>query len=145
MKEPVYSRGDRAKYPLTSGYPKISYTDFLNGHLTNTKNILISQNLCNRKFSCIFAPTKLHVSTPATSWVMKSSYEDIQNERCEKKEKNQNIHSLACDEVLGFGCYFMSGYGDSQSIISGGDYLIIKSKIEKKDNEGMYILTKDKS
>ena len=144
MKEPVYSRGDRAKYPLTSGYPKISYADFLSGHLTNTKNILISQNLCNQKFSCIFAPTKLHVlSTSATSWVMKSTYEGIQNERCEKKGKNQNIHSLACDEVLGFGCYFMSGYGDSQSIISGGDFLTIRSKIEEKGNEGMNLYTKD--
>ena len=33
-------------------------------------------------------------------------------------EMNNNIFSLACDEDLGFGCYFMGKYGDDQSIVT---------------------------
>ena len=120
-------------YPFTYGPNKVSYTDFLRDHLKNTENILISQNICGQKFSGIFAPSKLHDPIPETAWVMKSSYDDLQDERC---KANKNIYSLACDEVLGFGCYFMSGYGDSQSIVSC-DNETITSKIMAKYNEGI--------
>ena len=103
----------------------------------NTKNILISQNICDRKFCGIFAPSKLHEPKPgSTAWAMKSSYDDLQDERC---KVNKNIYSLACDEVLGFGCYFMSGYGDSQSIVSCNNETFT-SKIMAKYNEGIFMV-----
>ena len=89
--------------------------------------------MCDQKFSGIFAPSKLYTHN-TTAWAMKSSYDELQDER--RYEVNKNIYSLACDEVLGFGCYFMSGYGDSQSIVSG-DNETIRSKIEEKLSEGL--------
>ena len=125
------------QFPITYGYHEVSYTDFLKSHLMNTKNILISQNICDRKFCGIFAPSKLHEPKPgSTAWAMKSSYDDLQDERC---KVNKNIYSLACDEVLGFGCYFMSGYGDSQSIVSC-DNETFTSKIMAKYNEGIFMV-----
>jgi len=116
-KEPLYSGGDREQFPISSGYQKVSYTEFLSGNLMNTKNILISQNLCNKEFSGIFAPTKLY-SAKTRSWGMKSSYQKFSDSVDEQWEKNRNIFSLACDEELGFGCYFMDGYGNAQSIVT---------------------------
>ena len=136
MKEPLCSKGNRADYPITDGYDVSSYNDFLDGRLTNTKNILIYQNICDQNFSGIFAPSRWYLPHKhATAWAMKFSYDDLQDER--RYEVNKNIYSLACDEVLGFGCYFMSGYGDSQSIVSG-DNETIRSKIEEKLSEGLY-------
>ena len=136
MKEPLCSKGNRADYPITDGYDVSSYNDFLDGRLTNTKNILIYQNICDQNFSGIFAPSRWYLPHKhATAWTMKSSYDDLQDER--RYEVNKNIYSLACDEVLGFGCYFMSGYGDSQSIVSG-DNETISSKIEEALSEGLY-------
>ena len=135
-KEPLFSGGDRNKFPITHEYEGASYKDILDGHLENTKNILISQNMCDQKFSGIFAPSQLYTRN-TTAWAMKSSYDELQDERTEHCKVNKNIYSLACDEVLGFGCYFMSGYGDSQSIVSG-DNETIRSKIEEKLSEGLY-------
>ena len=136
MKEPLYSKGNRADYPITDGYDVSSYNDFLDGRLTNTKNILIYQNICDQNFSGIFAPSRWYLPHKhATAWAMKSSYDDLQDER--RYEVNKNIYSLSCDEVLGFGCYFMSDYGNSQSIVSG-DKATITSKIKEKYNEGLY-------
>ena len=92
--------------------------------------------MCDQKFSGIFAPSKLYTHN-TTAWAMKSSYDELQDERTEHCKVNNNIYSLACDEVLGFGCYFMSGYGDSQSIVSG-DNETISSKIEEALSEGLY-------
>ena len=133
-KEPIYSGGDRTQYPITSGYNKCSYTDYLSGHLKNNKNILISQNLCNKKFSSIFAPTKLYNSRPAMSWGIRSSYDGFSDYVDEQWEMNKKIYSLACDEDLGFGCYFMDKYGDVQSIVTK------TTNIREKWDEGMYTL-----
>ena len=133
-KEPIYSGGDRTQYPITSGYNKCSYTDYLSGHLKNNKNILISQNLCNKKFSGIFAPTKLYNSRPAMSWGIRSSYDGFSDYVDEQWEMNKKIYSLACDEDLGFGCYFMDKYGDGQSIVTK------TTNIREEWDEGMYTL-----
>ena len=133
-KEPIYSGGDRTQYPITSGYQKVSYNDYLSGHLKNNKNILISQNMCNKKFSGIFAPTKLYNSRPAMSWGIRSSYDGFSDYVDEQWEMNKKIYSLACDEDLGFGCYFMDKYGDGQSIVTK------TSNIKEKWDQGMYNL-----
>ncbi|KAJ7354975.1 hypothetical protein OS493_029085 [Desmophyllum pertusum] len=49
------------------------------------------------------------------------------------RKQSQNIYSLACDENLGFGVFFMGNYGTDQAIITN------TSDIEKKSDNGFKI------
>lgn len=63
--EPMYSGGNRLEFPVTSEYNTVDYTDFIQGHITNTDNLVISQSMHGGKFSTIFAPSKLYSPKPA--------------------------------------------------------------------------------
>lgn len=71
--EPMYSGGNRLEFPVTSEYNTVDYADFIQGHITNTDNLVISQSMHGGKFSTIFAPSKLYSPKPAYKWGIRRS------------------------------------------------------------------------
>ena len=135
--EPMYSGGSIEDYPITSGYDSVEYTDFISSHVQNSERILICQNMHDRTFCGCFATSKRYHPTPALAWGIRESYDSFL--KLVKKQwqlvngKSKNIYSLACDESLGFGVFFIQGYGTSQAIVTN------TSDIEKKWDEGFQI------
>ena len=120
-KEPLYSEGDRNEFPIDPEYAKVSYLDYISSHLKNTDKFLISQNLCNKKFSGIFVKRE---EQNATAWAIQSTYKDFSDYVDKQWKKGNRLYSLACDESLGFGCYCLNDYGDSQSILIGTSRIV---------------------
>jgi len=135
--EPMYSGGNIIDFPVTTGYNSVEYTDFIGSHLFNSENVLICQNFHDGYFSGCFAPSKRYRPRPALSWGIQKNYDTFIKFVKEKWEwkngRSFNIYSLACDENLGFGVFFMENYGTSQSIVTNLD------DIEKKWKEGFMI------
>ena len=132
--EPMYSGGDRKDFPITRGYNSVKYEDFLSSHLFNSEKILICQNFHDGYFSGCFARSKRYSPRPALSWGSRKNYDtfiEFVNEKREwKNGRSQNIYSLACDENLGFGVFFMENYGTGQSIVT--NLLDVKKKWEDR-------------
>ena len=136
--EPVYSGGNRKDYPITTGYDSVEYADLIGNHITEyDENILICQSFSNGYFSGCFAPSKRYSPTPAVSWAIRNDYESFFELVSEKWEwmdgTSEQIYSLACDENLGFGVFFMENYGTSQCIVTD------LSDIYKICNDGFQI------
>ena len=135
--EPVYSGGNRDDFPITTGYDSVEYTELLSSHLFNSEDILICQNLCDGYFSGCFALSKRYSPRPSTSWGIRENYDtfiEFVNEMWERKNgRSQNLYSLACDENLGFGVFFMEKFGTGQSIVTN------LLDISKKWEEGFKI------
>ncbi|KAJ7369522.1 hypothetical protein OS493_038348 [Desmophyllum pertusum] len=128
--EPMYSKGNIDDFPITNGYDSVEYTDFINSHIRNSQNILISQSMCYGTFGGCFAPSKRYSPRPSLTWGIRKNYDDFLEF---VNEQSQNIYSLACDENLGFGVFFMKNYGTGQAIIRN------TSDIKKKWDEGFKI------
>ena len=135
--EPMYSGGNLHDFPITSGYDTVDYTDFISSHIFNSQDILISQSVQNGFFSGIFASSELYNPRPATSWGIRSNYDQFLVFTNEKWKwvngKSKGIYSLACDEQSGFGVFFMEGYGTDQVILRNTD------DIKEKWDEGFKI------
>ena len=130
--EPMYSGGNRHDFPITSGYARVSYTDFISSHVFNSQNILISQSMNNGFFSGIFASSELYNPRPATTWGIRRNYDEFLA-FTKGVWKSKEIYSLACDEKFGFGAFFMKGYGTKQCIVKSTD------NIKKHRNNGLKI------
>ena len=135
--EPMYSGGNRLEFPVTSEYNTVDYTDFIQGHITNIDNLVISQSMHDGKFSAIFASSKLYSPRPAHKWGIRRSYDSfvefVEEEWKWVNGKSKVIYSLSCDEKFGFGVYLMENYGTNQTILSG------TANIEKNLDEGLQI------
>ncbi|KAJ7389070.1 hypothetical protein OS493_033931 [Desmophyllum pertusum] len=135
--EPMYSGGHRRDFPITSGYNTAEYTDFISSHIRNSQNILISQSMCHGTFGGCFSPSKRYSPRPAVSWGIRKNYDTflelVRKQWTSKNGKCKRIYSLACDENLGFGVFFMENYGTGQTIITN------ISDIKKKWDEGFEI------
>ena len=123
--EPIYSGENRQDFPVTSGYDTVDYTDFISSHIFNSQNILISQSIHDGTFSGIFASSKLYNPRPSTAWGIERNYDAFlafANTECKGVNGRSNrIYSLACDEKVGFGVFFMAGYGTKQVIVKSTD------------------------
>lgn len=130
--EPIYSGGNRKDFPITTGYDSVKYVDFIRSHLFNSENVLICQNFHDGYFSGCFGPSKRYSPMPNLSWGIRKNYDTFikfVNEKWEwKNGRSLNIYSLACDENLGFGVFFMENYGTGQSIVT--NLLDIRKKWE---------------
>lgn len=135
--EPMYSGGNIHDFPITTGYDSVRYTEFISSHLFNSENILICQNFHDGYFSGCFAPSERYSPTPDLSWGIKENYDafiKFVEEKWEwKNGASQNIYSLACDEKLGFGVFFMENYGTGQTIVTD------LTDIEREWNDGFKI------
>lgn len=135
--EPMYSGGNRLKFPVTREYNTVDYTSFIQGHITNTDKLVISQSIHGGRFCAIFAPSKLYNPRPAHKWEIKGSYysfeEFVEREREGVNGKSMGIYSLSCDENVGFGVYLMENYGTNQTILEG------TADIKKYQDEGLEI------
>ncbi|KAL9953319.1 hypothetical protein ACROYT_G040717 [Oculina patagonica] len=135
--EPMYSGGSIDDYPISSGYDEVEYSDLISSHIQNSERILISQDIHDRTFSGCFATSKRYHPRPALAWGIRENYnsflELVKEQRKCMNGKSKNIYSLACDENLGFGVFFIQGYGTSQAIVTN------TSDIAKKWNEGFQI------
>jgi len=113
--EPMYSGGNIRDFPITTGYDLVEYTDFIRSHLFNSENIFICQNFHDGCFSGCFAPSKRYSPRPALSWGIwknRHAFFEFVKEKWEwKNGRSLKIYSLACDENLGFGVFFMGNYG----------------------------------
>ena len=119
--EPMYSGGNIQNFPITSGYGTIDYADFISSHI----------------FSGIFASSKLYNPRPATAWGIRRNYDEFLAfaiTECEEVNgRSKRIYSLACDEKVGFGVFFMAGYGTKQVMIESTD------DIKKQWDDGLSI------
>jgi len=135
--EPMYSGGNRKDFPITTGYDSVKYEDFISSQLFNSENILICQSFHNGCFSGCFAPYKRYSPRPALSLASGSDNDSfLESVNAHSKGINgrqQNIYSLACDENLGFGVFFMEKYGTAQALVTKF------SDIQKKWKEGFRI------
>ena len=135
--EPMYSGGNRVEFPVTSQYNTVDYTDFIQGHITNTEKLMISQSMHGGRFSAIFATSKLYSPRPAHKWGIRRSYDSfvefVKEEWKWVNGKSKGIYSLSCDENFGFGVYLMENYGTNQTILSG------TANIQKNWDEGLEI------
>ena len=61
----MYGGGNRVEFPVTSEYNTVDYTDLIQGHITDTEKLMISQSMHGGKFSAIFETSKLYSSWPA--------------------------------------------------------------------------------
>ena len=137
LTEPMYSGGDRLEFPVTSDYDTIDYTDFIHGHITNTKRLVTSQSMHGGKFCAIFAPSKLYSPRPAHKWGITRSYDSfvefVQQEYKKVDGKRKVIYSLSCDENFGFGAYLVENYGTLQINLCG------TAEIQKYHDKGFRI------
>ena len=135
--EPMYSGGNRLKFPVTSEYNTVDYASFIQGHITNTDKLVISQSMHGGRFCVIFAPSKLYSPRPAHRCEIKGSYYSfvkfVKRERAGVNGNSMGIYSLSCDENVGFGVYLMENYGTNQTILSD------TADIKKYWDEGLQI------
>jgi len=135
--EPMYSGGNRNDFPITTGYDSVKYTDLISSHLYNSEDILICQSLHDGYFCGCFGPSKQYSPRPTISWGNQKTYNtfiQFVNEKWEwKNGRSQQIFSLACDEKLGFGVFFIENYGTRQCVQTN------VHDIEKKWKEGFKI------
>ena len=91
--------------------------------------------MCHGTFGGCFSPSKRYIPRPVVSYGTLEKYDDFLKFVKEKggNGKCQHIYSLACDDNLGFGVFFMKKYGTDQTIITN------TSDIEKKLDEGFNI------
>ncbi|KAJ7373211.1 hypothetical protein OS493_014359 [Desmophyllum pertusum] len=93
--------------------------------------------MCYGTFGGCFAPSKRYSPRPAVSWGILKNYDTflelVRKQWTSKNGKCKRIYSLACDENLGFGVFFMENYGTDQTIITN------TSDIKKKRGEGFKI------
>ena len=54
--------------------PSITLISYIQGHITNTEKLMISQSVHGGKFSAIFATSKLYSPRPAHNWGIRRSY-----------------------------------------------------------------------
>jgi len=121
--EPMYSGGNRSDFPITIGYDSVEYIDLIGSHVTEyDENILICQSFHKGCFIGCFAPSERYSPTFAVSWTIRKDYDSfLELVRKTWKGKNgtsEQIYSLACDENLGFGVFFMQNYGRDQCIVT---------------------------
>ena len=135
--EPMYSGGNIQNFPITSGYGTTDYADFISSHIFNSQRILISQSMHDGTFSGIFASSKLYNPRPATAWGIRRNYDEFLASAIAECEgvngRSKRIYSLACDEKVGFGVFFMAGYGTKQVMIESTD------DIKKQWDDGLSI------
>ena len=132
--EPMYSGGNIYDYPPAN---EIKYTHFIASNIRNSENVVISQSFYDEHFSGIFAPSKRYSPRPAVSWAQRPDYhsflELVKENWTLKNGKSKQIYSLACDEKLGFGVFFMENYGTAQTIVTN------TYDVENKFIEGFHI------
>jgi len=122
--EPLYSGGNRNKYPITPRFDSAGYHDFINSHLFSSEDILVSQSFNTGQLSCIFAPMKHYSRRPAFSCAFLNGYDSLVElvkrnwEQKDSNGKSKQIYSLACDENLGFAVFFLTDYGSAQKIVT---------------------------
>ncbi len=114
--EPMYSGGSIGDYPITSGYRKIDYTDFISSHMINSNKILISQNLSRNSLSVIIASHRKYDPRPSLVWGFQNSYQNLVNFVKEQWPVKQIVNIVA-DDNAGFGVYLMANYGAGQTIL----------------------------
>ena len=134
--EPIYSGGNRLDFPITSGYDSVRYTDLITSHVRNTPNILICQSMHDGYFYGCFATSKRYIPRPTVSWGRRENRDaffEFVEEQAQEKDGKRHIYSLACDEKLGFGAFFIEKYGTKQLIISK------TSRIKERWDEGFKI------
>ena len=88
--------------------------------------MVVSQNLNKKRLSVIFAPSQNYTPRPTITWGQASNLNDFYdflddqwNNKGSCAHGEKNVYSLTCDEDLGFGVFFMKGYGDHQTILYG--------------------------
>ena len=118
--ELMYSEGNRKDFPITTGYDSVEYGDLVGSHITEyDENILICQSFINGYFIGCFATSDRHMPRPNVCWD-RNDYEFVLElvnwERINGTSKQ--VYSLACDENLGFGVFFMENYGTNQCIVT---------------------------
>ena len=128
--EPMYSGGDRDDFPPTNG---IEYTHFIASNIQNSENVVVSQNFHDGHFSGIFGPSKRYSPRPAVSWARRHDDQSFFELVKENWKLKKQIYSLACDENIGFGVFFMENYGTAQTIVTN------TSDVENKCREGFQI------
>ena len=127
----MYSGGKWGDFPISSGFDSVEYTDFINSHIRNSQQIVITQTMHNGRFSGCFATSTLYSPRPSCCWWIRSDYDRFVEEF--RNEKSYLIYSLACDEKFGFGVFLMANFGTAQTILTG------TSDIKKKSDEGFFI------
>ena len=107
--EPMYSGGNRKDFPISTGYDFVKYEDLIGSYIRNSENIVISQSFHEGYFSGIFVPSKRHSPRPAVSWEIRpdsQSFLKLVEENRNEINNSKQIHSLACDDNLGFAVFF---------------------------------------
>ena len=134
--ELMYSEGNRKDFPITTGYDSVEYGDLVGSHITEyDENILICQSFINGYFIGCFATSERHIPRPNVSWAIRNDYDfffELVNWKMINGASKQ-IYSLACDENLGFGVFFMENYGTDQCIATK------PFQINKRWNDGFEI------
>lgn len=134
--EPLYSLKNRNDCPITAGYNKGEYTEFVGSHVSSSGDVLISQSFHNGHLSCIFGSSKDYCPRPAVSCAILTDCDSLIKLVQKKKQtgkKSKHIYSLECDEDLGFAAFFMEQYGTAQTILTN------TSDVEKKMKDGFKI------
>ena len=94
----------------------VDYGKFIESHIRNTDNVLISQSVCNNQFRGLFVNHKIY-SGSATMWGNSSPVDDFREFVEQFWNNGFNIYSLAVDDHFGFGVFCVSGYGSGQLIL----------------------------
>ncbi|PFX14089.1 uncharacterized protein LOC111345226 isoform X1 [Stylophora pistillata] len=144
--EPIYSGGNRLKFPITDGYDSVFYLDLLMSYLNNTHNILICQSIHDGYFYGCFAPSNEYKPRPTIEGLVSFSEEDFMLPTA----NGYIISSLACDENLGFGVVLMHRHGLSQIIVNdvsgireGYDAGYFITECAARDSKYYIVMTKD--
>ena len=131
--EPIYSGGTREDYPITNGYDKVRYVDFVSSHLLNSDNMLISQSLNKARFTGVFGPHKRY-KNKSSSWGQRSTYGDlIQYIKTQWKEGKNIVSLVVDDETESYYVYMVAGYGYGQTIVKA------LSSVKKEWDDGKMI------
>lgn len=138
--EPMYSGGNIRDFPITIGYDSVEYNDFIGNHLFSSEDILISQSLHNGYFSGIFFRASIgqyRLKRSIGCSAIRSDYDSflklVKENWNRINGESRQIYSLACDDNLGFGVFFMENYGTAQTIVTN------TSDVEKKLSESFNI------
>ena len=77
--------------------PSITLISYIQGHITNTEKLMISQSMHGGKFYAIFATSKLYSPRPAHNWGIRRSYDSfvefVKEEWEWKNGKSKGIYS----------------------------------------------------
>ena len=121
---------DRDRFPLRNLITK--YVNLIESQTKGNDNLIISQTILDGVLLLVSSPSARYSPRPATAVTRDNKYSQAQESIERQRKLSKNIYSIICNERLGFGLFFMEGYGNEQCVVPWFAGCVLQRKKCKK-------------